>query len=262
MSCGTRHHHHRPHDDGRTDLEVVDSKSKGCRRPSGDTCRIARGTRLLRVNPPRLCTLNILLSAAAFITAAVPSSAQTGASIGLGAGVAVYQPVDDLAHRSIGPAITYRFGNPEGWRPAFGLNWYGLRFDAPIGGERTALGRLRVRPLMGGYGYSLRRDRFAVTSTLVGGVSFNSFDADDRARLAYARHFDITLLRISASNGPAARAEVGVWFDLDERFGLLVSAGYMLARPTITIVTGDGEERRRLNADAVKLQVGLVYAIF
>jgi hypothetical protein len=142
------------------------------------------------------------------------------------------------------------------------LNWYELKFDGPVGDEMTPLGRLKIRPVMGGYGYSLRSGRVAASTTFVGGVSFNSFDEDDRARLAYARQLETTLLRISAANGLAARAELGVWFDIDDRFGLLTSVGYMLARPRITIVTGNGEEERRLRADAVKLQVGLVYAIF
>lgn len=204
----------------------------------------------------------ILIAIALFVgIGAVPCAAQTDAALAVGAGVAVYQPIDDDAHRAIGPAITYRFGDPQGLRPTFGLNWYALQFDGSTGTEEARLGRLRVRPFMGGYGYYQRRGRTALSATLVGGFALNSFDEDDRARLAFARR-NVTLLRISAGNSAAARLELSAWFDINDKFGLLAATGYVLARPNITIVTSEGEERRRLRADAVKFQVGLVYAIF
>ena len=59
-----------------------------------------------------------------------------------------------------------------------------------------------------------------------------------------------------------ARPEVGVWRDMNDKFGLHFSAGYMVARPTVGIKTSLGEERRPIRADMLQLRVGLAYAVF
>jgi hypothetical protein len=194
----------------------------------------------------------------------LPSAAraQTDAAIGLGGGIAFYHPTDGEATDSTGFALVYRFGKPTGWRPAFGLNWFTTGFTAPIGGKQTPLGDLRVRPLMGGYTYGVRHGRLHASAGLVGGYAFNSFEVDDRARLAYQDARRTTLLRISASNSLAARAEVSVWYDVSARVGLQVVAGYIVARPSIAVIDEHARETRRLRADALKLQFGLAYGIF
>lgn len=200
--------------------------------------------------------------AAGLTLGAPPAAAQTGANLGLGGGVAHYVPVDDRAHSTTGFALTYRIGKPQGLRPTFGFNWYAMDFDAVVTGERVALGDLRIRPVMAGYGYWWQGDRVGIAATGIAGIAFNTFDTADAARLAYDRQLDVLLLRISASNSLAARAEIGVWYDLTSRFGLLASAGYVAARPRITVTTEFTRESQRLRADAVKLQLGLVYGLF
>ena len=209
----------------------------------------------------RVC-LALLLPLLGVVGSTAPAWAQTGKTIAVGGGVAHYRPVADDAHDSTGFAFVYRLGRPEGWRPAIGLNWFNTRFDTPAAGETVELGQLRVRPVMGGYGYTVRRGRFAATGSAVGGVAFNSFKEADAVRLAYAEALDRTLLRITAGNSLAARGEVSLWWDLNERLGLLGVVGYVVARPEISIVTNVGTEERRLKADSLKLQIGLAYGIF
>lgn len=196
------------------------------------------------------------------LLAAAPASAQTAASVGVGGGVAYYAPIDDFASDSLGFALVYRLGKPQGFRPTFGFNWYSTEFDTTIAGERVEFGRLHIRPVMAGYGYWFARDRITVAATFIGGIAFNSFDTADAVRLAYDRRLDELLLHVSASNGLAGRAEVGVWYDLTSRLGLLTSVGYVAVRPSITIATESVQVSRRLRADAVKFQVGLVYGLF
>jgi hypothetical protein len=188
--------------------------------------------------------------------------AQTDASVVFGGGIAFHHPVDDMAHDSTGFALAYRFGKPDGWRPTFGFNWFRMEFDGFVAGERIILGELRVRPIMGGYGYTWRFGPLAATASLIGGYAFNGFDTDDQARLAYQRTLQTTLLRVSASNSLAARAEVTVWYDVSSRIGLLGAVGFVAAHPEITIVTDVGREERRLRADSLKLQIGIAYGIF
>ena len=191
-----------------------------------------------------------------------PVAAQTDKSIALGGGIAFDHPVDDDARASKGFALVYRFGKPEGWRPAVGLNWFNTTFDATVGDSRVELGSLRVRPIMGGYGYTVRQGRFSLTAAGVGGIAFNSFDETPAARVAYAQSLQRVLVDVSAGNSFAARGELSLWYDLNERIGILGVVGYILARPEIDIVTDVGTDSRRLTADAVKFQIGVAYGIF
>ena len=205
--------------------------------------------------------LTLLLVVTATLILPPAALAQTDKLISLGGGVAFYHPIDDSARNSTGFALVYRFGRGEGWRPAIGLNWFNTTFDATVAGSSVELGALRVRPIMGGYGYTVRRGRFAATASGVGGIAFNSFDAAGAARLAYAQE-DRVLLDISAGNGLAARGEVAMWYDLNSRIGILGVVGYIVARPEIDVVTDAGTSSRRLKADSLKLQIGVAYGIF
>jgi hypothetical protein len=211
---------------------------------------------------PRYSPGYLFLHLTLLVCSAAPAAAQTDGPLAGGGGIAAYRTVDDMAHDSIGFALTYRIGRPQGFRPTFGFNWYSTAFDGVVGGERVDLGDLRIRPIMAGYGYWLTRGRFTAAATLVGGVAFNTFDTSDAVRIAYNRRLDQLLLRIDASHGVAGRAEFGVWFDLSDKLGLLGSVGYMAARPKVEIITDTGRDSTRLRADAVKLQVGVVYAPF
>jgi hypothetical protein len=196
------------------------------------------------------------------VAAPAPAAAQTDSTLSLGGGVAHYHPIDDEAHDSTGFAIVYRFGRPEGWRPAVGFNWFTTRFDAQVGDTKAELGDLRVRPIMGGYGYTMRRGRVSVSASAIGGVAFNSFEPSTSARIAYADALNRVLLDVKASNSLVGRTEVVTWYDLNARFGLMAVVGYIAARPNVTIITDVGSEKRRLTADSLKFQVGVGYSIF
>jgi hypothetical protein len=204
----------------------------------------------------------VVFAASAVIATVAPALAQTDSTLSLGGGVAHYHPTDDSAHDSTGFALVYRFGRSEGWRPAIGFNWFTTRFDAQVGSTKAELGDLRVRPIMGGYGYTVRRGPVSVTGSAIGGVAFNSFEASTSARIAYADSLNRVLLDVKASNSLVARTEVVTWYDLNSRFGLMAVVGYIAARPNVTIITDAGSEKRRLTADSLKFQVGVGYSIF
>ena len=56
--------------------------------------------------------------------------------------------------------------------------------------------------------------------------------------------------------------EVIVWRDLTKRVGLRLSGGFMVARPSVTMITSAGEDKRSINADMAMITVGVVYKIF
>jgi low temperature requirement protein LtrA len=140
------------------------------------------------------------------------------------------------AGTNIGPLLHIR--NSPGWHPAFGLNWLmaDLKMDMQTAG---GAGRLRLRPLMGGISYAWVKDKLSVSPRLIAGYSFNRLQGLDGA---------------TARDSSAAKAEIQLWRDLNPRVGMLVSVGYLLARPEVA--------GRTVKADALRAQLGVAYAVF
>src|SRR5438128_12386200 len=70
---------------------------------------------------------------------------------------------ESSAHGGRGPGLTWRIGHTKtGWGPSYGFSWFATDVDQVVGGSTTQLGELRVRPFMGGYGYSYVVGRYAI----------------------------------------------------------------------------------------------------
>ena len=102
-----------------------------------------------------------------------------------------------------------------------------------------AVGRLRLRPLMAGVSYTWIAGKLSVSPRLIAGYSFNRFRGAES---------------VSARDSFVSKAELQIWRDLSSRVGVLGSIGYLFARPEVS--------GRTVNADAVRAQVGIAYAIF
>ena len=64
------------------------------------------------------------------------------------------------------------------------------------------------------------------------------------------------------SNTFAARPEASVWIDLGPKVGLNIAAGYMFARPEVTVTSSLGRDTRQINADMFQVRIGAVYSVF
>jgi hypothetical protein len=171
---------------------------------------------------------------------------------------------DDYAHGRLGPGLLWRFGHGhEGWGFHWGLNWYAVDIDRPIGGLVTELGELKVRPIMAGYGYSYRpKPRLSITGAVLGGYAFGSIGLVPSAVNAYERRLGSQSVTARASNTFVLKPELNVWYDMNKAFGLNLNAGYMIARPDVIVDTTAGQDKRTARADQFILKVGIVYSIF
>lgn len=199
---------------------------------------------------------------------AVSAVAQTDNRFAVGAEFTVrtsdHASQQDAARGEFGPGVLWRFGHGrEGWGFHWGLNWYSVDIDRPIGGLMTELGELKVRPLMAGYGYSYRMSRrLDITGAVLGGYAFGSIGLVPSAVDAYERRLGAQSVTARASNTFVLKPELGVWYDLNKDFGLNVNAGYMIARPDVIVDTTAGQDKRTARADQFILKVGIVYSIF
>ena len=170
---------------------------------------------------------------------------------------------EDYARGQLGPGLLWRFGTPKpGFGFHWGLNWYAVKLERPIGGAVTELGELHVRPIMAGYGYTRVIKRYVVTAAMLGGYAFGTIKISDPAEAAYRRTLGVPSAEANATNTLVLKPEIGVWYDITRKVFLNVNAGYMMARPDVEIVTAVSTERRKARADQFILKVGVVYSIF
>jgi hypothetical protein len=149
-----------------------------------------------------------------------------------------------------------------GWGPEVSLfSWFDTDVQQSVAGRQSGLGQLRIRPIMAGYGYTWSRSRTTITADVVGGFAINSFDLDDAAASELAR-LGTTTLKTSASNVFVVKPEAQIWYDINDRFGLKINGGYLVARPSVTITNALGDDTRPVRADTFLITIGIVYSLF
>lgn len=192
------------------------------------------------------------------------ASAQSTGRVALGLGYALrgspYEGSDPITR----PSFLWRFGQGnEGWGWRWGFNWYSTELEEPAGDALERFGRMRIRPMMVGYGYHRRvSPRTVVGAGLLAGYAFVSFDMNAAFNDAYRANLNARTVDADVSNTFAARPEASVWVDLSRKVGLSIAAGYVIARPEVTVTSSLGRDTRPINADAFQVRVGLAYSVF
>ena len=215
----------------------------------------------------RLVSLVLLLWIAPISHAYAQTEAQNQNRFALGAEFKVKTSdrasKEDYARGQLGPGLLWRVGKAkEGWGFHWGLNWYAVKLERPIGGAVTELGELHVRPFMAGYGYTKLIRRYSITADVLGGYAIGSITLSDPAVDAYRRTLGVPTVSANATNTFVLKPEIGLWYDFTKRVYLNVNAGYMVARPDVTVVTSAGTDFRTARADQFVIKVGVVYSIF
>jgi hypothetical protein len=199
----------------------------------------------------------------ALAAAAEPADAQTTGRFALGGNVGHRTAADRSLRGATDLGLLWRLGHSHtGWHWSYGLGWFSTDLTLPVGGHDTELGELHVRPFMGGYGYTQVFGRTAVSANVNGGPAFVSFALTSAAHDAYRDQLGARSLSVDVGNTLVVKPTLGLWYDLSEKIGLNVSAGYTVARPKMTISSTAGDEVRRLHADMFSLKIGAVYSIF
>jgi len=196
-------------------------------------------------------------------------SAQTdgGVAVGVDASVRAARAGGTRGDTNVG--FLYRLGHGRnGWGWQYGLSWFSadlqqpVSVQQPVGNGASEFGELRVRPFMGGYGYSRRFGPALINANVLAGYAVNSFKLQPTFDDAYRQTLGAATVTADVSNGFVVRPELSAWVDLSRKVGLKLSAGYMIARPHVTVSSTLGRDTRHINADVLMLRVGAVYSIF
>jgi hypothetical protein len=190
-------------------------------------------------------------------------AAQVDGKVAVGAS---FSPTNLLSgfESSSAPSLLLRVGKTrQGWQPKYGLNWFSTELDGRVGEGTAPLGKLKVKPLMAGYGYTHMFRGVTMSANLLAGYAFSSFSLNPAGEQAYRVQLDVEPVRAAASNTVVVKPELSTWIDITPRVGLNLNVGYMVARPEVRIRTSDGnEERRRIHADRFMLKAGIAYTVF
>lgn len=152
---------------------------------------------------------------------------------------------------TVSPLI--RLGLGSGFGPTVGFDW----FQADIrssGTQGAVLSRVHLKPVMFGVSYTLGSERVSVAPSIVGGPSFNSLTITDTGAAAG--------VPVEVDNSLAWRPGVSVWFEVNRRLALNVSAGYVVTRLHITVLEGSRLEKRSERGDTPVAHAGLAYKLF
>ena len=190
-------------------------------------------------------------------------AAQTDNHLAIGASVTTGVAASSGTTDTVGIGLVLRLGHGDGgWGWHYGFNRYKTEVRQPVGGVTTELGRLHLFPFMAGYGYTWPIGKASITAALLGGYAFASFQLDPTADDEYRARLGARTVSASASNSFVAKPELKVWYDVNDRIGVTVTTGYMVARPAVTITSSLGEDERAVRADMFMVRVGIVYSIF
>lgn len=196
-------------------------------------------------------------------TGLVPSASAQALRGTVRVGVAVSMVRPAAPELTTRPSVTPTFGRvpSEGWGLAVAFQWFEANVDARLVGGEGRLGRLNVRPLMFGIGYTAVRNRISLSPSFVAGPALNTLSISDEA----SDRFEVAGTPVETRFGSvsvAMRAGVTATYAFYPRLGLTASGGYVWNRPTLVLRTPDGERRERWQAGGLLLSSGVVVTLF
>ena len=134
-----------------------------------------------------------------------------------------------------------------------GLGWYqtDLTF-AGVSGD-VEVGRIRVRPIMAGIGYTWVKDRLATGVSIGAGISFNSIRLNDQYRTFFGPGTEV---RVDASNSFVVRPQLRAEYAVARKLGVFSSVGYFFNKFDNVIETPIGRFENEWDASSFNISVG------
>ena len=175
--------------------------------------------------------------------------------VGIGGSVGGIFPLDDDVNAGLAGGVNFGLAPATGFGPTIGLGWYeGDLTLSRVSGD-VEVGRLRVRPLMAGVGYTWVNGRVATGVSINAGISFNSIRLDDQYRAFFGPGSDV---RVDASNSFAARPQFRVEYAVARKVGVYSSAGYFFTEFDNVIETPAGRFENEWDASSFNIFVGVM----
>ena len=203
----------------------------------------------------------LLLAGVLLLASAIPADAQLKGTFGVGVGVSTVRPRAPELKTAVRVRPVVRRVPSEGWGLAVALNWFTADVDASVLGATGSLGRIEIRPLMFGVGYTAVRGKLGISPSFVAGPALGTVTVEDPWQDTFAvagSNFEADV----GSIGLAARPGVGLTYALAPRVGATAFGGYLINRTSVTFRTPSGEQRVRFRGDGFVLNAGVIVSLF
>jgi Outer membrane protein beta-barrel domain len=173
--------------------------------------------------------------------------------VGIGGSVGSFFTFDDDVNTALGFGVNVGLAPKPGLGATLGLGWY--QTDLTLSGVSgdTEIGRLRVRPLMAGVGYTWVKDRVATNVSINAGISFNSIRLNDEYRAFFGPGTEVS---VDASNSFAVRPQLRVEYAVARKVGVYSSVGYFFTKFDNVIETPIGRFENEWDASSFNIFVG------
>ena len=127
--------------------------------------------------------------------------------VGIGGAVGSFFTSDDNVNTALGFGVNVGLVPKPGLGATLGLGWY--QTDLTLSGVSgdVEVGRLRVRPIMAGIGYTWVKDRLATSVSIGAGISFNQIILNDQYRTFFGPGTEVS---VDASKSFVARPQIRV----------------------------------------------------
>jgi hypothetical protein len=175
--------------------------------------------------------------------------------VGIGGSVGGIFTFDDDVDTSVAFGVNGTLAPRHGFAPTLGFGWYRTDLTlAGVSGDRE-VGRLRVRPLMAGIGYTWVKERLAAGVSVNAGISFNSVRLNGPYRTFFGPGTEV---RVDASNSVAVRPQFRVEYAAARKVGVYTSAAYFFTEFDNVIETPVGRFENEWDASSFNLFVGVM----
>lgn len=203
----------------------------------------------------RVLVSAILACAIASTSASAQGIPAAARRVGIGISVGGILPTDDDVNAGLAAGVTLGLAPATGLGPTIGLGWYEGDLTLSRAFGEMNVGRLRVRPLMGGVGYTWVNGRVATGVSINAGISFNSIRLDDQYRALFGSGSEV---RGEASNSFAARPQFRVEYAVARKFGVYSSASYFFTQLDSVLETPIGRFEDEWDGSSFNLFVGIM----
>lgn len=203
----------------------------------------------------RVLVCAVLLSAITATNASAQMVTSMARRAGVGGSVGHIFTFDDDVKNGAAFGFNAGLAPAPGFGPTLGFGWYEEDLTlSGVSGNRD-VGRLRVRPLMAGVGYTWVKERVAVNASINAGISFNSIRLDDEYRAFFGPGAQI---RVDSSNSFAFRPQLRFEYAAARKVGVYTSAGYFFTEFDNVIDTPVGRFEDEWDARSFNLFVGVM----
>lgn len=205
----------------------------------------------------RVLVCAVLVSALTATNASAQMITSMVKRVGIGGSVGSIFTFDDDVSNGVAFGFNAGLAPAPGFGPTLGFGWYQQDLTLSRASGDREVGRLRVRPLMAGVGYSWVKDRVAIGASVNAGISFNSIRLNDEYRTFFGPGTEV---RVDASNSFAVRPQLRVEYSVARKVGVYTSAGYFFSEFDNVIETPVGRFENEWDASSFNIFVGaMVY---